>query len=52
MFTFRFNPDPTIRTTFWTQAIGASAVNITLFGASQATIQKFVSCRSIKHGQM
>lgn len=42
-----FNPDPTIRTTFWTHLIGGAVLNINLGASSQTSIQKFLSVRSL-----
>jgi len=46
-----FNPDPSVRTTFWTQTIGGTAKNLTLYASSQAVIQKFLSTKSIADGR-
>lgn len=48
---FSFDPDPTVRTTFWTQTIGGLAINVTLYSSSQTIIQKFLSIKKIRNAQ-
>lgn len=47
-----FNPDPIIRTTFWTQTIGGSFVSLSMYASSQTIIQKFLSVKTLKNAQM
>jgi len=46
-----YDPDPFIRTTFWTQSVGGTFVNIVMYASSQTIIQKFLSTGSIREGQ-
>lgn len=48
MTIFRFNPNPTIRHSFWTQVVGGTFLNMTMFGANQTIIQKFVSVKKLR----
>ncbi|CAD5117283.1 DgyrCDS6071 [Dimorphilus gyrociliatus] len=45
---YEFNPNPTIRHSFWTQIVGGTFLNMTMFGANQTIIQKFVSVKKLK----
>lgn len=46
---FSFNP--TIRHTFWTQVIGGSLMTLSLYGANQAMIQRYISLPNTKKAQ-
>lgn len=47
-----YNPDPFIRTTFWSQVVGGSVLNVVLFSSSQSVIQKFISVKSISKAKI
>ncbi|XP_065079972.1 sodium-coupled monocarboxylate transporter 1-like [Ochlerotatus camptorhynchus] len=40
---FEFNPDPTLRTTFWSITIGMTTNWLVVFGINQACIQRFLA---------
>ncbi|XP_019550433.3 sodium-coupled monocarboxylate transporter 2 [Aedes albopictus] len=40
---FNFNPDPTLRTSFWTVTLGLTTNWIVIFGINQACIQRFLA---------
>ncbi|XP_041484320.1 sodium-coupled monocarboxylate transporter 2-like [Lytechinus variegatus] len=44
---WNFDPDPTVRHTFWTILGGGTFVWGTLFAANQAQIQRYLSCGSV-----
>jgi len=46
-----YNPDPFIRTTFWTQTVGGTFINIVMYASSQTIIQKFISTKTVRDGQ-
>ena len=48
---FSFSPDPTARTTFWTQSLGGTTVHLCMYAASQTQIQKFLSIAKVKDAQ-
>ena len=49
---FDFNPDPTVRHTFWTQVIGATFVLLSMYAVNQAQIQRLLSTRTLKEAQI
>ncbi|XP_028404903.1 sodium-coupled monocarboxylate transporter 1-like [Dendronephthya gigantea] len=48
---FDFNPDPTVRNTFWTLAIGGAFTAMPPWTVSQAAVQRFLASDSIKTAQ-
>jgi SSS family transporter len=46
-----FDPDPTVRTSFWTQSIGGTFVSLAMYASSQTVIQKFLSVKKLKNAQ-
>lgn len=46
-----FNPDPTIRNTFWTLAIGGAFTAMPPWTVSQAAVQRFLASKSAKTAQ-
>jgi len=42
---FSFDPDPTLRNSFWTIVMGSA---ITLTTPNQAVVQRYMSCKNIK----
>ncbi|KAF2892441.1 hypothetical protein ILUMI_13726, partial [Ignelater luminosus] len=45
---FNFNPDPTIRNTFWTVLIGTTFMWISFVGTNPATAQRFLAVSSLR----
>ncbi|XP_030839471.1 sodium-coupled monocarboxylate transporter 2-like [Strongylocentrotus purpuratus] len=43
-----FNPDPTVRHTFWTVVVGGTFFWSTLYAVNQAQVQRYLTCRSEK----
>ena len=48
---FDFNPDPRIRNTFWTLAIGGAFTAMPVWTVSQTAVQRFLSAKSLKTAQ-
>ncbi|XP_028404915.1 sodium-dependent multivitamin transporter-like [Dendronephthya gigantea] len=48
---FDFNPDPTIRNTFWTLAIGGTFTVILPWTVSQTAAQRFLASKDVKTAQ-
>ncbi|XP_046852724.1 sodium-dependent multivitamin transporter-like [Xenia sp. Carnegie-2017] len=48
---FDFNPDPTVRNTFWTLAIGGAFTAMPPWTVSQAAVQRFLASKSVKVAQ-
>jgi hypothetical protein len=46
-----FNPDPTIRNTFWTLTIGGAFTVMFPWTVSQAAVQRFLASKSVKSAQ-
>ena len=46
-----FNPDPTIRNTFWTLTIGGAFTAMPPWTVSQAAVQRFLASDSVKTAQ-
>ncbi|XP_066143169.1 sodium-coupled monocarboxylate transporter 2-like [Euwallacea fornicatus] len=44
---FNFNPDPTVRHSFWSVVIGGTFYWLTMFCSNQASMQKYLSVKSI-----
>lgn len=49
---FSFNPDPTVRHTWFTLTIGGMGTYISLYGISQAQVQRLVSVKTLKNAQL
>ncbi|XP_012565084.2 sodium-coupled monocarboxylate transporter 1 isoform X1 [Hydra vulgaris] len=47
MTLFDFNPDPTVRNTFWTLTIGGTFSGLSAWTVSQPTVQRFQAAKSI-----
>ncbi|XP_030838997.1 sodium-coupled monocarboxylate transporter 2-like [Strongylocentrotus purpuratus] len=43
-----FNPDPTVRHTFWTVVIGGTFYWSTVYAVNQSQVQRYLTCRSEK----
>ena len=48
---FEFNPDPTIRHTFWTQAVGGIFTFCSIYAVNQAQIQRLLTIGDLKRSQ-
>ncbi|KAI4884595.1 hypothetical protein NFI96_034551 [Prochilodus magdalenae] len=46
------NPDPTVRHTFWTLALGGVFLMLSLYGVNQAQVQRYLSSRTEKEAIM
>jgi len=46
---FNFNPDPTVRNTFWTLVVGGALAMIQSFTTSQFVVQRFNSTSSLRN---
>jgi hypothetical protein len=46
-----FDPDPTVRNTFWTLAIGGAFTAMPPWTVSQAAVQRFLASESAKTAQ-
>uniref|UniRef100_A0A8B9H5R0 Sodium-dependent multivitamin transporter n=1 Tax=Astyanax mexicanus TaxID=7994 RepID=A0A8B9H5R0_ASTMX len=46
------NPDPTVRHTFWTLAVGGVFLMLSLYGVNQAQVQRYLSSRTEKEAIM
>lgn len=49
---FNMNPDPTVRHSFWSVVIGGTIYWTTMFCSNQASVQKYLSVRSISQVRM
>lgn len=47
MAVFDFNPDPTIRDTFWSLSIGGALTAMPFWTVSQITVQRYMSIKSV-----
>ncbi|XP_055027965.2 solute carrier family 5 member 6 [Misgurnus anguillicaudatus] len=47
-----FNPDPTVRHTFWTLGVGGVFLMLSLYGVNQAQVQRYLSSRTEKEAVM
>ena len=45
------NPDPTVRHTVWSQAIGGIFIYLSLYGVNQAQVQRLLSIQDLKRAQ-
>ena len=43
-----FNPNPFERHTFWTLMVGGFFTSLTVYGSNQATIQRYLTMRTLK----
>lgn len=48
---FDFDPDPTVRHTFWTQLIGGTFIFLSIYGVNQAQVQRLLATKSVKSAQ-
>ncbi|XP_014671167.1 PREDICTED: sodium-coupled monocarboxylate transporter 1-like [Priapulus caudatus] len=48
---FNMDPDPTTRTTFWSVIIGGAFVALTTYATNQATVQRYLSIRTVKRAK-
>ncbi|XP_077515843.1 putative sodium-dependent multivitamin transporter isoform X2 [Amblyomma americanum] len=46
-----FNPDPTVRHTVWTLAVGGIFVYVSLYGVNQAQVQRLMTVSTLKKAQ-
>lgn len=49
---FSFNPDPTVRHTWFTLVIGGMGTYLTLYAVSQAQIQRLCSVKTLRHAKL
>ncbi|XP_070504265.1 putative sodium-dependent multivitamin transporter [Chironomus tepperi] len=49
---WNFDPDPTVRHTWFTLVIGGMGTYLSLYGVSQAQIQRLVSVKTLKNAQL
>ncbi|XP_070387667.1 putative sodium-dependent multivitamin transporter isoform X1 [Dermacentor albipictus] len=49
---FNFDPDPTVRHTVWTLAIGGIFVYVSLYGVNQAQVQRLMTVSTLKKAQL
>ncbi|CAK6949749.1 sodium-coupled monocarboxylate transporter 1 [Scomber scombrus] len=47
-----FDTNPLRRHTFWTITIGGTFVWVSIYGINQAQVQRYISCKSIKHARL
>lgn len=48
---FDFNPDPTVRNTFWTLTIGGALTALPVWSVSQTAVQRFLAIKNVKDAQ-
>ncbi|XP_072049092.1 sodium-coupled monocarboxylate transporter 2-like [Amphiura filiformis] len=46
-----FEFDPRVRHTFWTINVGGGLLWLAAFGVNQAQVQRYLSCKSLRHAQ-
>ncbi|XP_040065545.2 putative sodium-dependent multivitamin transporter isoform X1 [Ixodes scapularis] len=49
---FNFDPDPTVRHTVWTLAVGGIFVYVSLYGVNQAQVQRLMTVNSLRKAQV
>lgn len=49
---FSFDPDPLRRHTFWTIVIGGSLMWVSIYSINQSQVQRYISCKSLRHAKM
>ena len=49
---FNFEPDPTVRHTFWTQVVGGIFVYCSIYGVNQAQVQRLLTVGSLRKSQL
>uniref|UniRef100_V5H4Z4 Putative sodium-dependent multivitamin transporter n=2 Tax=Ixodes ricinus TaxID=34613 RepID=V5H4Z4_IXORI len=49
---FNFDPDPTVRHTVWTLAVGGIFVYVSLYGVNQAQVQRLMTVSSLRKAQL
>ncbi|XP_053200203.1 sodium-coupled monocarboxylate transporter 1 [Scomber japonicus] len=47
-----FDTNPLRRHTFWTITIGGTFVWVSIYGINQSQVQRYISCKSIKHARL
>jgi solute carrier family 5 (sodium-coupled monocarboxylate transporter), member 8/12 len=50
-FILSFNPDPTVRHTWWTLIIGGMGTYMSLYAVSQAQVQRLLSVKTLRNAQ-
>lgn len=50
-FDFSFNIDPTKRYTFWSAFVGGAFLHLSVFGANQLQIQRYMTVQSVKEAR-
>lgn len=51
-FNYSFNPDPTVRHTWFTLIIGGMGTYLSLYAVSQAQVQRLLSVKTLRHAQL
>ncbi|VDN98622.1 unnamed protein product [Rodentolepis nana] len=46
--TFDFNPDPFVRHSIWTLAIGGAGMVLSIYATNQTQIQRYLACKDLK----
>ncbi|XP_072166483.1 sodium-coupled monocarboxylate transporter 1-like [Diadema setosum] len=49
---WNFNPDPTVRHTFWTITVGGSFLWGSIYGVSQAQVMRYLSCGRLRSARI
>ncbi|KAM7539460.1 hypothetical protein Aperf_G00000047305 [Anoplocephala perfoliata] len=49
---FDFNPDPFIRHSTWTLAIGGAGMVLAIYATNQTQVQRYLSCKDLKTARM
>ncbi|XP_078659376.1 sodium-coupled monocarboxylate transporter 2-like [Branchiostoma floridae x Branchiostoma belcheri] len=49
---FNFDPDPRIRHSSWSVAVGGTFIWLAVYGVNQAQVQRYLSCPSVKKAQI
>nr|XP_002120451.1 sodium-coupled monocarboxylate transporter 1-like [Ciona intestinalis] len=49
---WQFSLDPRIRHTFWSVSIGGSLMWLSVYGINQSMVQRYLSCKNLKHAQI
>lgn len=52
MMCFSFDPDPTVRHTWWTLIIGGAVTYLSLYAVNQTQIQRYLTVKDLKQAQM
>ena len=51
MLCFSFNPDPTVRLTFWSVIFGRFFISLNMVGAGQTAVQRYSTLKNVKDAQ-